>query len=107
VSYQHEAYGTLLWNYQVWTQVQPIRVSADGSPEPVDVYQRLVNADFGLNIRRSPMMQDFSSLALDARGRAAFRTYFADLLALQTRLETEPAALYKVYPDMLEANMNG
>ncbi len=63
VSYQHEAYGTLLWNYQPWTQVQPIRVAVDGSSEPVDVYQRLINADFGLNIRRSPMMQDFSYLA--------------------------------------------
>ncbi|WES63591.1 lipoxygenase family protein [Microbacter sp. GSS18] len=107
VAYQHEAYGTLLWNYQLWTQVQPIRVRADGAPEPVDVYQRLVNADFGLNIRRSPMMQDFAFLALDGRGRAAFRAYLSDLLALQTRLEAEPHALYNVYPDMLEANMNG
>lgn len=107
VSYQHEAYGTLLWNYQLWTQVQPIRVRVDGAPEPVDVYQRLVNADFGLNIRRSPMLQDFSSLAIDHAGRAAFRAYLADLLALQTRLETEPRSLYKVYPEMLEANMNG
>ena len=107
VSYQHEAYGTLLWNYQLWTQVQPIRVTPDGAPEPVDVYQRLVNADFGLNIRRSPMLQDFSYLAVDDRGRAAFRTYLSDLLALQTRLETEPRALFKVYPEMLEANMNG
>ena len=107
VSYQHEAYGTLLWNYQLWTQVQPIRVSASGAPEPVDVYQRLVNADFGLNIRRSPMLQDFSYLAIDHAGRAAFRAYLADLLALQTRLEAEPRALYKVFPEMLEANMNG
>jgi hypothetical protein len=107
VSYQHEAYGTLLWNYQLWTQVQPIRVAIDGSPEPVDVYQRLVNADFGLNIRRSPMMQDFSYLAIDERGRAAFRTYLSELLALQSRLEAEPTKLFKVYPEMLEANMNG
>ncbi len=107
VAYQHEAYGTLLWNYQLWTQVEPIRVRADGAPEPVDVYQRMVNADFGLNIRRSPMMQDFSYLALDGRGRAAFRAYLSDLLALQTRMESEPQALYKVYPEMLEANMNG
>jgi transposase len=107
VAYQHEAYGTLLWNYQPWTQVQPIRVAVDGSPEPVDVYQRLINADFGLNIRRSPMLQDFSHLAVDAAGRAAFRAYLTDLLALQTRLEQEPAELYKVHPDMLEANMNG
>jgi hypothetical protein len=107
VSYQHEAYGTLLWNYQPWTQVQPIRVAVDGSSEPVDVYQRLINADFGLNIRRSPMMQDFSYLATDERGKAAFRAYLSDLLALQTRLEQEPLELYKVYPEMLEANMNG
>jgi len=107
VSCQHEARGTLLWNYQLWTQVQPIRVYADGRDEPVDVYQRLVNANFGLNIRRTPMMRDFSYLALDRRGRAAFRAYFADLLDLQTRLEAEPRAAWKVYPEMLEANMNG
>jgi len=107
VSYQHEARGTLLWNYQLWTQVQPIRIYADGSDEPVDVYQRLVNANFGLNIRRTPMMRDFSYLAVDGRGRAAFRAYFADLLDLQTRLEAEPWAAWKVYPEMLEANMNG
>ncbi len=107
VSYQHEARGTLLWNYQMWTQVQPIRVYADGRREPVDVYQRLVNANFGLNIRRTPMMRDYSYLAVDERGRAAFRAYLADLLALQTRLEAEPTALWKVYPEMLEANMNG
>ncbi len=107
VSYQHEARGTLLWNYQMWTQVQPIRVYADGRREPVDVYQRLVNANFGLNIRRTPMLADYSYLALDERGRAAFRAYLSDLLALQTRLEGEPGALWKVYPEMLEANMNG
>jgi hypothetical protein len=107
VSYQHEAYGTLLWNYQLWTDVQPIRVSATGAPEPVDVYQRLVNADFGLNIRRSPMLQDFSYLAIDPAGRAAFRAYLSDLLELQTRLESQPRASYLVYPEMLEANMNG
>lgn len=107
VSYQHEARGTLLWNYQPWTQVQPIRVYTDGRPEPVDVYQRLINADFGLNIRRTPMLRDFSYLAVDDRGRAAFRAYLSDLLALQTRLEAEPRTLWKVYPEMLEANMNG
>ncbi|MFZ0528974.1 MAG: hypothetical protein WAL91_00385 [Propionicimonas sp.] len=107
VSYQHEARGTLLWNYQPWTQVQPIRVYANGQPEPLDVYQRMINANFGLNIRRTPMMRDFSYLAIDERGRAAFRLYLSDLLALQTRLEAEPKTLWKVYPDMLEANMNG
>ncbi|HEY3410106.1 MAG TPA: lipoxygenase family protein [Propionicimonas sp.] len=107
VSYQHEARGTLLWNYQPWTQVQPIRVYANGQAEPVDVYQRLINANFGLNIRRTPMMRDFSYLAIDERGRAAFRAYLSDLLALQTRLEAEPKTLWKVYPEMLEANMNG
>lgn len=107
VSYQHEARGTLLWNYQPWTQVQPIRIYANGQAEPVDVYQRLINANFGLNIRRTPMMRDFSYLAIDDKGRAAFRAYLSDLLALQTRLESEPKALWKVYPEMLEANMNG
>ena len=38
------------------------------------------------------MMRDYSYLAVDERGRAAFRAYLADLLALQTRLEAEPTA---------------
>ena len=103
---QHEILGTGLWNYQMWTHVQPVRVHKNMEREPVDVYQRLVNANFNLNVKRAPLLQDFSYLALDARGAEAFRAFKKDLEALQDRLEAEPFAHWKVYPRKLEANIN-
>lgn len=103
---QHEFLGTGLWNYQMWTHVQPVRVYEDGRREPVDVYQRLVNANFTLNVRRAPLLQDFSYLALDARGADAFRAFTKDLEVLQDRLDAEPFAHWKVLPRKLEANIN-
>jgi hypothetical protein len=103
---EHEILGTGLWNYQVWTDVQPVRVHKDGRREPLDVYQRLVNANFNLNVSRAPLLQDFGYLALDARGADAFRRFQADLHALQARLDKEPLAPWKMYPKILEANIN-
>lgn len=102
----HEILGTGMWNYQMWTHVQPVRVYAAGGRVPVDVYQRLVNANFLLNVRRAPLMQDFSPLALDPGGAAAFRAFNDDLVTLQAAMEQEPAACWKVYPKALEANIN-
>jgi hypothetical protein len=72
---EHELLGTGLWNYQLWTHVQPVRVYRSGQREPHDVYQRLVNANFNLNVRRKQLMDDFSYLAVDERGAAAFRSF--------------------------------
>ena len=41
---QHEILGSFLWNYQLWTHRLPVRVYQNGQREPLDVYQRLVNA---------------------------------------------------------------
>jgi hypothetical protein len=103
---QHDLLGTGLWNYQMWTHVQPVRVYKNGQREPVDVYQRLVNANFNLNVKRAALLQDFSHLALDTRGADAFRIFKKDLEALQARLDAEPFAHWKIYPSMLEANIN-
>jgi hypothetical protein len=105
-SVEHEIVGTGLWNYQLWTDVQPVRVRKDGSREPLDVYQRLVNANFNLNVHRAPLLQDFSYLALDPHGAEAQRTFLGELRELQAKLESEPRALWKIYPRMLEANIN-
>ena len=102
----HEILGTGMWNYQMWTHVQPVRICAGGGRDSVDVYQRLVNAIFLLNVRRAPLMQDFSYLALDPGGAGAFRAFGDDLRALQAAMEREPAACWKVYPKALEANIN-
>jgi hypothetical protein len=103
---EHEILGTGLWNYQMWTHVQPVRVYRSGQREPVDVYQRLVNANLILNVKRAQLMQDFSYLALDERGAAAFRDFQAELRRLQARVEREPFEYWKISPGILEANIN-
>jgi len=105
-SVEHEILGTGLWNYQMWTHIQPVRIYRNGQREPVDVYQRLVNANFNLNVSRAQLTQDFSYLALDEQGASAFRTFLSELLALQRKLEQELFAHWKMYPGILEANIN-
>jgi arachidonate 15-lipoxygenase len=103
---EHEILGTGLWNYQMWTNVQPVRIYQNGQRETVDVYQRLVNANFNLNVRRARLMQDFGYLALNRKGADAFRTFQYELGLLQSRMEQEPFAHWKIYPRILEANIN-
>lgn len=103
---EHEIVGSGLWNYQLWTNVQPVRVYRNGQREPVDVYQRLVNANFNLNVHRAPLMQDFGYLAPDPKGAEAFRTFRAELQRQRERMEAEPLAYWKIYPDILKANIN-
>jgi Lipoxygenase len=103
---EHEILGTGLWNYQMWTHVQPVRVYRNGQREPLDVYQRLVNANFNLNVRRAQLLQDWSYLALDPAGAQAFREFKQALEGLQRQIASEPAAAWKIAPDILEANIN-
>ena len=103
---EHELLGTGVWNYQMWTHIQPVRVYKNGQREPLDVYQRLVNANFNLNVSRATLMQDFSKLAIDEQGAVAFRRFLAELGVLQNKLEQEPFAHWKIYPKILEANIN-
>lgn len=103
---EHEILGTGLWNYQLWTNVQPVRIYRNGQRETVDVYQRLVNANFNLNVRRARLMQDFSYLALNRKGADAFRLFQYELQLLQSRMEQETFAHWKIYPNILEANIN-
>jgi arachidonate 15-lipoxygenase len=103
---EHEILGTGLWNYQMWTHVEPVRVYTNGQREPLDVYQRLVNANFNLNVKRAQLVQDWSYLALDAAGAQAFRDFKQALEGLQGRIAAEPAAAWKISPGILEANIN-
>jgi len=86
--------------------VQPVRIYQDGRRDPIDVYQRLVNYNFILNVRRAPLLQDFSDLALDAAGAAAFSRFQADLHSLQARLEVEDPVYWKMCPKILEVSVN-
>ncbi len=111
---QHELVGAFLWNYQVWTHAMPARVARDGSREPLDVYQRLLNTNFMLNTPRAPLIADFTRLVLPepahpgrpARAVAAFRAFRRELEALQQMMEREPWMPWKLYPKSLEANIN-
>lgn len=105
-SVQHEVLGTNLWNYQLWTHVIPCRIYEDGRREPVDVYQRLLNANLNLNIYRAQIMRDFGYLAIDEQGRELFAAFLEELEALNDEMHAEPATPWKIYPDILEANMN-
>jgi hypothetical protein len=103
---EHEILGTGLWSYQLWTHRQPVRVYRNGQREPLDVYQRLVNANFNLNVSRARLMHDFAYLALDAKGADEFRNFRYELQQLQEQMEQEPAAPWKISPRILEANIN-
>ncbi len=103
---EHELLGSALWNYQMWSHVQPVRVYKNGQREPIDVYQRLVNANFNLNVHRAALLQDFSYLALDDEGAAAFRRFQESLQELQRRESQQPFAFWKMYPSALKANIN-
>lgn len=104
---EHEALGTRLWDYQLWTHVQPVRIYKNGRREPIDLYQRLVNYNFILNVRRAPLLQDLSYFAgNDEAAAAAFNTFLAELVALQARLKAERHECWKIYPADLEMSVN-
>ncbi|HEX2023510.1 MAG TPA: lipoxygenase family protein [Acidimicrobiales bacterium] len=104
---EHEVLGTGLWNYQLWHHVQPTRIYASGQREFIDVYQRLVNYNFVLNVHRTELCSDFSPMGLDVQARRAFRDFRRDLEALQAKLDREPYAAWKVSPRVLESGVNG
>ena len=114
VTAYHESVGALLWNYQMWTSLHPIRVYRDGRREPLDVYQRLVNTNYLLQVIRAPLMADYSGVVLDESknpqrtdlAKEAFRTFLRELEALQRAMDLEPPGLWKLYPRSLEVNIN-
>lgn len=106
VTAYHEMVGACLWNYQMWTHVHPIRVYKDGRREPLDVYQRLVNTNYLLQVIRAPLIADYSRLAPDEEAKGAFTAFRTELETLQQTMEQEPWAFWKLYPNMLEGNIN-
>ena len=111
VTVHHDIAGSFLWNYQLWAHVQPPRLYRNGQRLPLDVYQRLVNANFNLNVERTPLMNDYSWLASAQYGQQVSAT--EELARLQRTLalceaewRCEPWHVWRVYPSMLEANIN-
>jgi hypothetical protein len=103
---EHEILGSGVWDYQLWTDAVPSSVPADGSRPPLDVYQRLVNANFNLNVHRTALLTDFSDLALDRAGAEAFRAFLSDLQALQAEFDASPSEPWRMEPKRLKANIN-
>jgi hypothetical protein len=106
VTVQHEILGSFMWNYQLWIHRQPARIYDDFRPEPLDVYQRLVNANYILNVSRRGLMHNFNRLALDDKARAAMLRFQSELLALQAKMDSQPHAVWRVYPRDLKVNIN-
>jgi hypothetical protein len=106
VTVQHEILGSFMWNYQLWTHCQPARIYTDFQPEPLDVYQRLVNSNYNLNVRRRALMHNFSQFGLDPRAQAAILQFHADLAALQAQMDSHPHTVWRVYPRELKVNIN-
>ena len=106
VTAQHEILGSFMWNYQLWTYRQPARIYQDFRPEPLDVYQRLVNANYILNVHRRALMHNFDRLALDYRAKAAMLQFQTDLAVLQLKMDSRPHAVWRIYPRQLKININ-
>jgi hypothetical protein len=106
VTVQHEILGSFMWNYQLWTHRQPARIYKDLPREPLDVYQRLVNANYILNVRRRALMHNFTDLALDGFARAAMLRFQSELVKLQAKMDSQPYAVWRLYPRELKVNIN-
>ena len=103
---EHEIVGSGVWDYQLWSDVQPVRVYRGGRRQPLDVYQRLVNANFNLNVAPHPTHGRL--LRCGARpGRCGRLPPFRlDLAVLQAAMDREPAACWRIEPKRLKANIN-
>jgi arachidonate 15-lipoxygenase len=106
VTVQHEILGSCMWDYQLWTHRQPVRVYEDFRREPLDVYQRLVNANYNLNVHRRALMDDFTRFALDYRAKAAMLQFQSELAQLEAATDSHPGAVWRLCPSGLKVNIN-
>jgi hypothetical protein len=106
VTVQHEILGSYMWDYQLWTHRQPARIYEGFRREPLDVYQRLVNANYNLNVHRRALMDDFTYLALDGRAKAAMMRFQRELASLQAAMDNRPRPVWRLDPRDLEVNIN-
>ena len=104
---EHEITGSGLWDYQLWSDRSPVRIYDNGQQVPIDVFQRLVNANLTLNVHRTMLLDDWlPGMASDDRGITAFVAFQQDLLRLQAQLDATAAAPWRVEPRHLKANIN-
>ena len=103
----HDLVGTTLWDYQLWSDCNPVRMYTDGRRVPIDVFQRVVNNNFALQLRRAPMLANYGRVALDQRGAALFMQFYDECRALQDHYDLTPAGPWRMEPKNLEISMNG
>lgn len=102
----HGILGNTLWHYNTWPHKNPLRLYKNGQRIPVDVYQRIVNQIFVINVRRAPLLGDYSAIALDADGVALFRQFQQECEALQTTYPAKPEFPWRQEPEDLQISMN-
>lgn len=109
----HEQLGSLMWNYQLWVDRNPVRIYSNGQGLPVDVFQRLVNANFNLNVRRAKLAQDFSYMGLDGKGKVLFARFLTELHELSAAYgdpdphdPSDRDVLWRIRPLTIDANIN-
>lgn len=105
----HSLVGTSLWDYQLWADQNPTQLRRDGTRVRVDVFQRMINNNFGLQLRRAGLQADYGYLALDdGVGPPLFSQFLADLVALQSNYDANPTgSAWRMEPKTLEMSMNG
>jgi hypothetical protein len=59
-----------------------------------------------LNVHRRELMHDFSYFGLDPLGKAAMFEFQKDLATLQAKMDSQPHAIWLVYPNALNVNIN-
>lgn len=103
----HGLLGNAMWNYQPFADKLPLRVYQDGRRLPHDVYQRMINQNFVLNVRRALLLSDYSVVALDDEGARLFRQFRDECQALQDRYSKVAPETWRMVPQDLEISMNG
>lgn len=111
VTVHHENCGSFLWNYQLWAYQQPPRLYRDGRRLPLDVYQRLINANFNLNVARTALMNDFGAFVSTERGeqgpaKEALKSLQTELKNFEATWRGDAWHVWRIYPTMLEVNIN-
>ena len=108
----HEIAGTNLWDYQLWTDKNPIRIYSNGQRLPRDIFQRAINNNFALQLERDPLCFDYRDVAKDEAGRKLFTQFCVDCRRLQVdydleRWDSGDHPIWRMEPRNLNIGMNG
>ena len=108
----HELVGSNLWDYQLWVDKNPVRVYQSGQRLPLDVYQRVINNNFALQVERAPLCDDYQEIGLDQAGHRLFARFAIEIRELQMRYSLERWSstsnfMWRMEPRNLKVSMNG